>query len=321
MQQDPLGKTAGARGANARRASSRRYLPLLALATLAIIWGYNWVVMKIGLRYSQPFTFAALRTVIAALCLFALMPLLKRSLRPRALGLTIVVGVLQTTGFVGLIFWALESGGAGKTSVLTYTMPFWLLLMAWAVLGERLRGVQWVAVGLALAGLILILTPWRLHGVTSSLLAVGGGVCWAASSVAAKLLHRRHAVDLLSLTAWQMLLGSLPLVLIALLTYTHAPAWTSTFILAVLFNALLGNALAWFLWLYIVRSLPAGLAGIGSLATPIIGVLSSWAQLGERPGVSEAAGMALIIGGLLLVTLREVRAVRRASPEPLPLQE
>ena len=55
--------------------------------------------------------------------------------------------------------WALESGGAGKTSVLTYTMPFWLLLLAWAFLGERLRGVQWLAVALALAGLVLVLEP------------------------------------------------------------------------------------------------------------------------------------------------------------------
>jgi len=105
-------------------------LAILALALLAVVWGYNWVVMKIGLRYAQPFTFATLRTFLAAVSLFVLLLILHRPLKPRALRLTLLVGLLQTTGFVGLIMWALQSGGAGKTSVLTYTMPFWLLLMA-----------------------------------------------------------------------------------------------------------------------------------------------------------------------------------------------
>src|SRR5665648_1239395 len=92
-----------------------------ALILLALIWGYNWVVMKIGLGYAQPFAFAALRTFLGALSLFLLLIVLRRSLRPQAVGFTIVIGLLQTTGFVGLLMWALQSGGAGKTSVLTYT--------------------------------------------------------------------------------------------------------------------------------------------------------------------------------------------------------
>ena len=63
-------------------------LGVLALAMLALIWGYNWVVMKIGLRYSQPFTFAALRSFLGALGLFVLLAVLRRPLRPKALGLT-----------------------------------------------------------------------------------------------------------------------------------------------------------------------------------------------------------------------------------------
>src|SRR5665647_1958449 len=153
-----------------------------ALILLALIWGYNWVVMKIGLGYAQPFAFAALRTFLGALSLFLLLIVLRRSLRPQAVGFTIVIGLLQTTGFVGLLMWALQSGGAGKTSVLTYTMPFWLLLLAWAFLGERLRGTQWLAVGLALAGLLLVLSPWRLQGAFSSFLALAAHEAAPASA-------------------------------------------------------------------------------------------------------------------------------------------
>ena len=126
--------------ASTQGAAPNYRLAAFALLLLALIWGYNWVVMKVGLEYSQPFTFAALRTFLGAVTLFIVLPIMRRSLRPRALGLTTLLGVLQTTGFVGLPTWALESGGAGKTAILTYTMPFWLLLMAWVVLGERLRG-------------------------------------------------------------------------------------------------------------------------------------------------------------------------------------
>jgi drug/metabolite transporter (DMT)-like permease len=289
-----------------------RDLGALALLLLALIWGYNWVVMKVGLQYAQPFTFSALRTFLGAVSLFALLLVLRRPLKPPPLVWTIVIGLLQTTGFVGLLMWALESGGAGKTSVLTYTMPFWLLLLAWAFLGERLRGVQWLAVALALAGLVLVLEPWRLQGSFSSLLAVAGGFCWAASAVVVKRFQAAHPdVDILSLTTWQMLFGSLPLVLIAALTWQGSPDWTLQFDLALAYNVLLGNALAWLLWLFGLRRLPAGSAGIATLAAPVIGVTAAWLQLGERPSAGEAAGMALIISALAIVTVRGVVAGRR----------
>ena len=228
----------------AAAAGRDRDLGAAALILLALIWGYNWVVMKIGLGYAQPFAFAALRTFLGALSLFLLLILLRRSLRPQAVGYTIVIGLLQTTGFVGLLMWALQNGGAGKTSVLTYTMPFWLLLLARAFLAERLRGTQWLAVGLALAGLVLVLSPWRLQGVFSSLLAVAAGISWAASAIVVKKLQKRRHVDLLSLTTWQMLFGSLPLILIALLTARGGPEWSTPFIWALAYNVVLGNALA-----------------------------------------------------------------------------
>ena len=110
--------TSSSPGGPAPRTRRGRDLGAAALILLALIWGYNWVVMKIGLEYAQPFTFAALRTFLGALSLFLLLIVLRRSLRPPTLGFTIVIGLLQTTGFVGLLMWALQSGGAGKTSVL-----------------------------------------------------------------------------------------------------------------------------------------------------------------------------------------------------------
>ncbi|MCL5735852.1 MAG: DMT family transporter [Actinobacteria bacterium] len=294
----------------AQRPNSK--LAFAALALLALIWGYNWVVMKVGIGYSDPFMFAALRAFLGAVVLFPIIILLRRPIRLPAPLFTIILGILQTTGFVGLIMWALKSGAAGRTSVLVYTMPFWLLLMAWPVLSERIRGAQWLAVGLAFLGLILILRPWHLAGtLSSSLLAIAGGFCWGASAVIVKLMQRRYTVEILSFTAWQMLIGAIPLILVAGFTFESGPQWTGSFIAALAFNVLPANALAWLLWLYALRTLPAGTAGLGTLAIPVVGVLSAWIQLGERPSSLEAIGMLLIIGALAILTARELMIGRR----------
>ena len=314
----PPGKPRSA-GSTPRLRGASPNLGAVALAVLALVWGYNWVVMKIGLRYSQPVTFAALRTFLGALVLFGLLAALRRPIRPRAIALTGLIGLLQTTGFVGLALWALASGGAAQTSVLVYTMPFWLLLMAWVVLGERLGRLQWLAVGLAFCGLILVLSPWRLSGLSGSLLAVGAGFVWAASAVAAKILQRRREVDLLSLTAWQMLLGSVPLIVIAFATATRPPVWSASFVWALAYNVLLANALGWFVWLYALRLLSVGRAGLGTLATPVVGVVAAWIQLGERPSPAQTIGMALIVAALGVVTLAAAAGGQRPLPESAQL--
>jgi drug/metabolite transporter (DMT)-like permease len=297
------------------QAARSRHLGILALVFLGPIWGYGWIATKVALGYSQPLTFAALRLVLTVLCLFLMLIVTRRSLRPPPLGYTTVIGLLQTTAFVGLVMVALHSGGAGKVAVLCYTMPFWLLLLAWAFLGERLRGAQWLAVSLAFAGLVLVVSPWQIQGLTSSVLTIAGGFAWAASAVVVKLMQRRHRVDVLSLTTWQMTIGAVPLILIAVLTYSGGPDWTAGFVWGLAYTVILANAVAWVLWLYALRTLSAGAAGLGTLAIPVVGVLAAWLQLGEVPTLVEGIGMILIVGALAILAARGLSAGRR-QPSP-----
>jgi drug/metabolite transporter (DMT)-like permease len=307
MESQPVEVQAGHRGS--------RFLAFAVLAVLAVLWGYNWVVMKVALQYAEPFAFSAMRTFFAAVVLFAVLVIRKKPLRPHALPLVAALGLLQTAAFTGLAVWALKYAGAGKTSVLVYIMPFWLLLFAWVFLAERLRGLQWAAIFLAFCGLVFILSPWRLRGgVTGDLMAVGAGVAWAGSAVVAKLLHTRRTVDLLSVTAWQMLFGAIPLVVIAAVTTTQSPAWSGSFIAALLYNVLLVNAFGYYLWFFVLRVLPAGIAGLGSLVIPVVGVVSAWIQLGERPGLWEGLGILFIVGGLAVLTGRDlIRRLREGE--------
>ena len=301
-----------------RRRASR--LAVAALFGQSIFLGYNWVVMKVGLRYSDPWPFIALRAGLGAVALFIVLVVLRRSLKPRQPLLTVVLGLLQTTGMIGLLMWALETGAAGRVSALVYTMPFWALIFSWIFLGERVMGLQWLAAFFSLAGLVLVLDPLNLGGtLQSKLLAIGAGVAWAASTILVRRIRERGPLDVINLTAWQMLYGTIPLVIIALVTPSRSIEWSTGFIAALVYNVIPATAIAWVLWLFVLQVLPTGVAGISTLATPVIGIGSAAIQLGERVSPLEGVGMGAIVAALLVLTLRGLlggRAARRVGPGP-----
>ncbi|WP_458734842.1 DMT family transporter [Zobellella taiwanensis] len=283
-------------------------LPLLGLLLLTLIWSYNWIVMKSVLDYIGAFDFAVLRCVFGVLLLFAMLRLRGRGMAPPPLGPTVLIGLLQTVGMIGLAQWALVTGGAGKVVIIVYTMPFWVLLLAAFWVDERLKRIQWLAVAIAAAGLVLILQPWLLGGhLVSSLLALGSGFCWGAGAVVAKRLYRRQPVDLLSLTTWQMATGTLVLAVISLLVPERPIEWSGYLIWALAYNAVLATAVAWTLWLFLLRALPAGIAGLSTLAIPVMSALLAWWLLGERPGPLDSWGGGLIVAGLALLSVPGLR--------------
>ncbi len=278
-----------------------RALPLVAITVLAIIWGYNWIEMKIGVAYAPPFTFSALRALLGGLTLLAIVAALRRPLEPRAVGSLALIGLLQTAGFIGFSTWALTVAGAGKTVILVYTMPFWIVIFGWPLLGERIRGLEWPAFALGLSGLLLLLNPATGGSLEGDLLAILAGLSWALASIVAKRLFRSSDVDLLSLTAWQMLFGAIPLTVIALVVPAQPIVWSVQFVIALAYNVIPASALAWILWMYALRRLPAGTAGMALLANPLVGVSAAWLQLGERPGTIELVGMLLVGIALVLI--------------------
>jgi drug/metabolite transporter (DMT)-like permease len=276
---------------------------LVALALMSLIWSFNWIVMKRALHYIGPFDFSALRTLFGTALLFLLLAFRGESLAPTPLRPTLLIGLAQTGAFQLLVQMSLVDGGAGKMALLAYTMPFWVVAFAWALLGEKPTLRHWLFIALAAAGLALVMEPWHaVGGLRSCALALAGGACWGLATVLTKRLFRRATVSPLRLTAWQSLFGAVVVALVALLVPERAIEWSSELIAAVAYNAVLGSAIAWALWLFAVERLPAGVAGMASLATPLLGVLLAWGLLGEVPDAYEAAGIALIalaLGGVL----------------------
>jgi drug/metabolite transporter (DMT)-like permease len=293
-------------------------MAFLALMLLCLIWGYNWVVMKNALHFAGPYDFAALRTILGALCLFIVMLILKKPFSIKEIPSLIALGLLQTAGFTGLLVWALVEGGAGKTAVLTYTMPFWTMLLAWPLLGEKLRGWQWPAALFSLMGILFILDPLHLGtDVFSMILAIVSGISWALAVILAKKLQARSPnLDLISLTAWQMFFGSIPIVVLAFMTHTTSIEWNSYFIGALIYNAVFGNAIAWLLWLYALRHLSAGIATMTTTVCPVIAVIASSIELHELIKPFEFLGMSLIGISLLMISYDRIKKHKEELVQP-----
>jgi drug/metabolite transporter (DMT)-like permease len=280
--------------------SRLRSAPTAALVAMILIWGYAWVMNKVALRYAHPLDFSALRVGIGCAVLFAVVKLRGGPLALASYRMALLLGLLQVALFVALTQLALAFAGPGKTSVLVFTMPFWMIVFAHFILRERMRGAQWVAVALAFAGLVLVVAPWELTSIAGSLLAVASGAVWAITAV----LSKRWPIaadDPLRFTAWQLLFGFAALALLTA-AHGHEPVrWTAEFVVALLFSSVLGTAIGWWLWTYVLAHTPAGVAGLNSLGIPVIAVLASALQLGERPPALELVGMLMIGAALALL--------------------
>ncbi|WP_374265246.1 DMT family transporter [Zoogloea sp.] len=291
-----------------------RSLPALALIVLSCTWGYTWVLVKQGLAFASPFALAAQRCIGGTLALILAVRLTGRSMALVAPGATALIGLVQVAGFTMLQTTALVEGGPGKTAVLIFTMPIWTLLLGWPILGERVRGKQWLAAASTLGGLLLIIEPWNLHtSLLSKALGLGAALCWAVGTILIKRLRSQRPVDLLVLTRWQMIFGSIPLAILALVLPGQGIDWSPHYMLILAFLSVASVALCWWLWVWILDRVPAWEASLSVLGTPVVAILSSRLALGEAFATSEIAGILLIGGGLALLSLFGWLASRQAA--------
>ena len=124
---------------------------LCALAVI-VIWGLNFVVMKLGLQTLSPMVLGALRFMVASLPFLLFV-------RPPQLpwGYVVAYGLAQGLGQFGLLFLGLRWGmTAGMASVVMQTQAFFTVILAVSLLGERAKPMQWWGLVLAFAGLIVI---------------------------------------------------------------------------------------------------------------------------------------------------------------------
>ena len=283
---------------------------LLLLLGLAVCWGYNWVVMKIGLHDSGPVAFAAIRCLGGAIILGFVLLALRRSFKLVEPWTIVAIGLLQTALAQGLIAMALHGGQAGKSAVLNYTLPVWVMILGFLFLKERPRLMQWLATLVAFTG-VMVMT--FLNGKAVSwepiVFALSASICWGAGTIVTQALMRRHGgkIDALALTFWQLFIGGMVLTVLAFIVPEAPLHWTTSLILALIYNVGPASAVAFLLWFMLQQRIEANVLSLIVLIVPLVGIAAGWLQLGERPSLPDAIGMALILTGIAVMVVSQRR--------------
>ncbi|MXQ10782.1 DMT family transporter [Microvirga makkahensis] len=291
-----MGVTATTVTSPAPSASARHYL---VVPLLAILWGFNWPAVRVILDEIPPWTLRTLGLSLAGAVL-----LLVALTRGQALAVPrrhwprlLLAGTLSITAFNILLAFAQLSAPTSRAVIVTFTMPLWAVLFARPILGERLNRSQSIGLALGAAGLVALGWPLLVSGAWSVGLAYAllAGMAWALGTV----MTKRAPVDAspLVFTGWQLMAGAVCAGFGMLLFEGAAmPRLPSPGVLAALaYHVLLSQALAYVLWFATVARLPAGTASLGTLMVPAVGVFGAVLILGERPTLTDWAGLALML--------------------------
>lgn len=275
------------------------------LALSIAVLGVHWPIMKIGLRSVGPEWFGVLRLVGAAVGYTAALAAQRRLVWPtrRDLPMVLGLGVFQMTLMIGLVTYGVASVGAGRSAILTYTTPLWVIPGAILLLGERADKWQILGLAVGVAGLAVLFNPldfdWGdrrvLIGNGSVLL---GALFWSAAMV--QVRGHNWDSDPLQLLPFPSLIGAALLYPVAGLAEGWTPhiVWSLQFVLAFSFTALIASCVGYWGAVAAGRRLPAIGVSLAQLTTPVIGYTASAVWLAEAPSGRDIGGLALIIVGV-----------------------
>ena len=297
---------AGAPGTVAGTPSIARGIAGLALAVSG--WGITWPINKVLLGSMSPFWLTSFRSAIAAVALFSIAVASRRLIVPSRHDMPMVVSIalLHMVGFSVLAAIGLSFVPVGRSVVLAYTTPLWVLPAAAIFLGERLTARRLAGVALGLLGLMVLFNPFAFDWSDSNAIAGHAALLVAAVLWAANMVHvrgHRWQATPFQLVPWEMLLATAVLFVIAVVSgATLAIEWNAGIVVLLLASSILGQALPQWAVVVAGRGLPAGTVSLGLLASPIIGIVVAAVTLGEPLDVYVWLAVFLVIGGVALGT-------------------
>lgn len=296
----------------------------LKAVTVMVLWAACFPLITTGLPLAPHLTFAAMRAFIAGTTLVGTALVLRRSIPSgwTTWFLLVVAGVGATTlGFLGM-FHAAEYLAPGIATVIANTQPLLAAVLAYLVLGERLSVAGMAGLAVGFIGIAAIAAPGftsqnsnddYLLGIAYVLLAAAG---ITVSNVAFKRLA--STVDALMAAGTQLLIGMIPLSLIAVLTETPSDVdWSPTFVFVLFGLALPGTAIAYWLWLSVLETLTLNRANAFTFLVPIFGLAIGIAFYGEALTASVALGASLTLLGVIVVN----RSKHTVTAPPIPQPE
>jgi len=286
---------------------NKTFLYIFLLVFTITTWGYSWVLMKMGLGYAEPFTFAAWRCAIGGVAMIIFVRV-KSIEWPKLEKLPdyLMIAIFQTTLMFGLMLYGMKYVTAGKTSVLLYTMPIWTIFLVHFYLKERLNRGKWLGVALGTIGIVCILGWDTLVHQNSEillgeLLIIGGAISWAVSNIWVK--KRMGGENIYMVSTLQLAFGALGLALLAIPTEgLFNIQWNAHSIYILLFTGLIASAVDFTIWFYLLTNLDIKITTFSSMLVPVFGLIFDWAILGNGLDAGVLVGGALILIGIYKVS-------------------
>ncbi|MEE8044315.1 MAG: DMT family transporter [Thermodesulfobacteriota bacterium] len=286
---------------------NKTFLYIFLLVFTITTWGYSWVLMKMGLGYAEPFTFAAWRCAIGGVAMIIFVRV-KSIEWPKLEKLPdyLMIAIFQTTLMFGLMLYGMKYVTAGKTSVLLYTMPIWTIFLVHFYLKERLNRGKWLGVALGMIGIVCILGWDTLVHQNSEilfgeLLIIGGAISWAVSNIWVK--KRMGGENIYMVSSLQLSIGAIGLALLAIPTEGILNIeWNAHSIYILLFTGLIASAVDFTIWFYLLKNLDIKITTFSSMLVPVFGLIFDWAILGNRLDGGVIVGGALILIGIYQVS-------------------
>ena len=277
-----------------------------AYALMCGIWGTTWLAIKIGLHGLPPVTGAGVRFIIAGVFLAALGALAgKRRGSAPPLSLILTLAIALFGGNYALTYYAETGLSSGLVAVIFGTLPFFVFGLGAVMLGERATRTTLAGAILALGGVTVISVGGNVHG----------GMIFAAATLGASFLSayanvylRRHAAsDPFATLPPAMLLAGAVMTASGLLF--ERPDWHAALaapsVLAVLYLAVMGSGIAFYLNHWLLQRLESWVVGLSALVIPVIAVAVGVVFGGETFGSREIFGAALVVGGVALALRRD----------------
>ncbi|UCI08864.1 DMT family transporter [Mesorhizobium sp. B1-1-8] len=289
--------------------SIKRFIP----ASFVVLWATGFIGARYAMPWAEPFTFLAVRFVIAAILFAGLTVLLgsHRASRTEALHAT-MAGVLMHGIYLGGVFWAIHRGmPAGLSALIVGLQPLITAVLAGKFLGEAILPRHWAGLAVGLLGVVIVLWP--------KLGAIGGGVTAATltasltsvlAMAAGTIWQKRHASggDLITVTMWQYVGGSALMIIGSLAFETHTITVNGELIFAMAWLVLVLSIGAIFLLMVMIRD--GEMSKVASLfyLVPAVTAVIAWALFGEQLNLIQVAGMAIATLGVGLATARPAGA-------------
>lgn len=284
-----------------------------------LLWAACFPLITVGIEFSPHLTFATLRAFLAGAALIIVALSLRQPLPKgrRIWTMLAIVGVGATSlGFLGM-FHAAEFVSPGIATVIANTQPLLAAGLAGIILKERLTASGKVGLALGFLGILVITSPQILTGGQENyILGVAYIVLAALGVTVSNVMIKRISgnVDALMAMGLQLLIGSVPLAIVAWITEEPTTIrWSLEFVGALLVLSLFGSALVYWLWFSVLAKAPLNRANAFSFLIPIFGLTMGALFYEETLGWTQIAGIALAILGVMLVTRKGTKAARMAG--------